>query len=80
MKCENPNCERDVKMDVTMPLPIGMFRAKMCMECGLQIHDNMEVIDNILRKRALERGIKLPTDITQLNKLCEESEKNDKVC
>lgn len=78
VKCENPECNNESQMDVYMPLPIGMFRADMCIDCGLTIQDNIKLVQEIIKRRAEKRGIILPTKLEVTKKLCEIKEEDYK--
>lgn len=78
--CENPDCNNKSEMDVHMPLPIGLFRADMCMNCGLLIQDNMKTVTKIIESRAKAMGIKLPSTPIEISKLCESKGGKEEKC
>lgn len=69
MVCEGCNKKTDVVVDTTMPIPYGTFRAEMCINCSLMIHDDSNMLVKILRNRAKKRKIKLPATKIGLQKL-----------
>ena len=68
MKCEW--CEKDKDgMYVTMPTRFGVFTSELCIDCGLVIHEDREMLMRIVRKRAQERKIPLPCSSQELTLL-----------
>jgi hypothetical protein len=78
--------EKKAEMDVTMPLPIGIFKADTCMQCGLIIHENFNAVNKIIKKRAELMGITLPMDGETADKVCQtktadiKSKGENKIC
>lgn len=64
-------CGKEAEMDITMPLPIGIFKADTCMYCGMIVHEDKDSVIKILKRRAELMGISLPMDIETSNKVCE---------
>lgn len=56
--CEN--CNKKSQMNVTMPLPLGIFTGDLCIKDGMMINDDPQMLMKIIKKRAEDRKIKLP--------------------
>jgi len=67
-KCEV--CGKKSEVDLNMPLPIGMFKADLCMMCSFSINTQFKMVQKILEERAGLMGIKLPMDMKTANKVC----------
>jgi nitrous oxide reductase accessory protein NosL len=63
-------CGKKAEMDVTMPLPIGIFKADTCIKCGMEIHERFDWVSKIINTRAKLMKIKLPMDTVTANKVC----------
>lgn len=68
-KCES--CGKEAKANVNVPLPFGIFKADMCLDCGLQVHENKDMLFKIIRERAKKLKISLPTSPENLKKILE---------
>ena len=58
-----------VDIDLTLPLPIGILRADLCMDCGFVIHEDINMLKNLIEKRAQKLSIKLPASLEDLKKV-----------
>lgn len=66
-KCEY--CGKDAKCNVVMPIALGVFKAKLCIDCSLRIHEDGKMLLKIIRDRAKKLNITLPTSTEKMKKI-----------